>query len=167
MSENVQVNMESLKAMLSELEPKHMKKVRREVLKKSASKLVTATRRNLKSVTKHANGRNWWNNKTLQSGIRYRINQDVSEAKIHIMGDYRLIFLEKGTALRYTTGKSSKSVRGKKQSHRKKRKAYRGKIKAKWFFRNAREQKSKEIESEINLEISKAIEKINEKYKNR
>ena len=45
MSENVQVNIESLKAMLSELEPKHMKKVRREVLKKSASKLVTATRR--------------------------------------------------------------------------------------------------------------------------
>ena len=167
MSENVQVNIESLKAMLSELEPKHMKKVRREVLKKSASKLVTATRRNLKSVTKHANGRNWWNNKTLQSGIRYRINQDVSEAKIHIMGDYRLIFLEKGTALRYTTGKSSKSVRGKKPSRRQKRKAYRGKINAKWFFRNAREQKGKEIESEINLEISKAIEKINEKYKNR
>ena len=167
MSENVEVNMESLKAMLSELEPKHMKKVRREVLKKSASKLVTATRRNLKSVTKHANGRNWWNNKTLQSGIRYRINQDVSEAKIHIMGDYRLIFLEKGTALRYTTGKSSKSVRGKKPSRRQKRKAYRGKINAKWFFRNAREQKGKEIESEINLEISKAIEKINEKYKNR
>ena len=167
MSENVEVNIESLKAMLSELEPKHMKKVRREVLKKSASKLVTATRRNLKSVTKHANGRNWWNNKTLQSGIRYRINQDVSEAKIHIMGDYRLIFLEKGTALRYTTGHSSKSVRGKKPSHRQKRKAYRGKINAKWFFKNAREQKSKEIESEINLEISKAIEKINEKYKNR
>lgn len=167
MSENVEVNMESLKAMLSELEPKHMKKVRRETLKKSASKLVTATRRNLKSVTKHANGRNWWNNKTLQSGIRYRINQDVSEAKIHIMGDYRLIFLEKGTALRYTTGHSSKSVRGKKPSHRQKRKAYRGKINAKWFFKNAREQKSKEIESEINLEISKAIEKINEKYKNR
>lgn len=167
MSENVQVNMESLKAMLSELEPKHMKKVRREVLKKSASKLVTATRKNLKSVTKHANGRNWWNNKTLQSGVRYRINQDVSEAKIHIMGDYRLIFLEKGTALRYTTGHSSKSVRGKKPSHRQKRKAYRGKINAKWFFKNAREQKSKEIESEINLEISKAIEKINEKYKNR
>ena len=167
MSENVQVNMDSVKAMLSELEPKHMKKVRREVLKKSATKLVTATRRNLKSVTKHANGRNWWNNKTLQSGIRYRINQDVSEAKIHIMGDYRLIFLEKGTALRYTTGKSSKSVRGKKPSRRQKRKAYRGKINAKWFFRNAREQKGKEIESEINLEISKAIEKINEKYKNR
>lgn len=167
MSENVTVNMESLKAMLSELEPKHMKKVRREVLKKSASKLVTATRKNLKSVTKHANGRNWWNNKTLQSGVRYRINQDVSEAKIHIMGDYRLIFLEKGTALRYTTGHSSKSVRGKKPSHRQKRKAYRGKINAKWFFKNAREQKSKEIESEINLEISKAIEKINEKYKNR
>ena len=167
MSENVEVNIESLKAMLSELEPKHMKKVRREVLKKSASKLVTATRKNLKSVTKHANGRNWWNNKTLQSGIRYRINQDVSEAKIHIMGDYRLIFLEKGTALRYTTGHSSKSVRGKKPSHRQKRKAYRGKINAKWFFKNAREQKSKEIESEINLEISKAIEKINEKYKNR
>ena len=167
MSENVQVNMESLRAMLSELEPKHMKKVRREVLKKSASKLVTATRRNLKSVTKHANGRNWWNNKTLQSGIRYRINKDVSEVKIHIMGDYRLIFLEKGTALRYTTGHSSKSVRGKKPSHRQKRKAYRGKINAKWFFKNAREQKSKEIESEINLEISKAIEKINEKYKNR
>ena len=167
MSENVTVNMESLRAMLSELEPKHMKKVRREVLKKSASKLVTATRRNLKSVTKHANGRNWWNNKTLQSGIRYRINKDVSEAKIHIMGDYRLIFLEKGTVIRYTTGNSSKSVRGKKPSRRQKKKAYRGKINAKWFFKNAREQKGKEIESEINLEISKAIEKINEKYKNR
>ena len=167
MSENVTVNMESLKAMLSELEPKHMKKVRRETLKKSASKLVTATRRNLRSVTKHANSRNWWNNKTLQSGVRYRIDKDVTSAKIHIMGDYRLIFLEKGTTIRYTTGHSSKSVRGKKPSRRQKRKAYRGKINAKWFFKNAREQKSKEIESEINLEISKAIEKINEKYKNR
>ena len=167
MSENVQVNMESLKAMLSELEPKHMKKVRRETLKKSASKLVTATRRNLRSVTKHANSRNWWNNRTLQSGVRYRIDQDVTSAKIHIMGDYRLIFLEKGTALRYTTGKSSKSVRGKKPSRRQKRRAYRGKINAKWFFRDAREQKSKEIESEIKAEIEKAIEKVYAKHKNR
>ena len=167
MSENVTVDMKSLKDMLSELEPKHMKKVRRETLKKSASKLVTATRRNLRSVTKHANSRNWWNNRTLQSGVRYRIDQDVTSAKIHIMGDYRLIFLEKGTVIRYTTGNSSKSVRGKKPSRRQKRRAYRGKINAKWFFKNAREQKSKEIESEINLEISKAIEKINEKYKNR
>ena len=167
MSENVQVNMESVKAMLSELEPKHIKKVRRETLKKTASKLVTATRRNLRSVTKHANSRNWWNNKTLQSGVRYRINQDVSEVKIHIMGDYRLIFLEKGTVLRYTTGKSSKSVRGKKPSRRQKRRAYRGKINAKWFFKNARSSTQHDIESEINEEISKAVEKINEKYKNR
>ena len=167
MSENVTVNMKSLLEMLSELEPKHIKKVRRETLKKTASKLVTATRRNLRSVTKHANSRNWWNNKTLQSGVRYRIDQDVTSAKIHIMGDYRLIFLEKGTTIRYTTGHSSKSVRGKNPSRRQKRKAYRGKINAKWFFKNAREQKGKEIESEINLEISKAIEKINEKYKNR
>ena len=159
MSENVQVNMESVKAMLSELEPRHMKKVRREVLKKSATKLVKATRKNLKSVTKRANSRNWWNNKTLQSGVRYRINQDVSEVKIHIMGDYRLIFLEKGTVLRYTTGK--------KPSRRQKRKAYRGKINAKWFFKNARSSTQHDIESEINEEISKAVEKINEKYKNR
>ena len=167
MSKNVEVEMKSVKEMFDELRPSEIKKVRRIVLKKSATKLVKATRSNLKSVTKSANIKNWWNNRTLQSGIKYRIDKDVTSVKIHIMGDYRLIFLEKGTVLRYTTGKSKKSVRGKIPSYRQKREAYRGKINAKWFFRDAREQKSKEIESEIKEEIEKAIEKVYEKHKNR
>lgn len=153
--------------MLTDLAPKNQKKVYRAALRKSANKLVTQTRINLRSITNKSSSKNWWNGKTLQSGVKSSVSKDVKFAKVHILGDFRLNFFEKGTVSRYTTGKSSKSVRGRTPSRRQRRKASRGKINAKWFFRNARTTKEKEILDSLNSEISNAINKINDKHKNR
>lgn len=167
MSNGASVDSKEVLIMLTDLTPNNQKKVYRAALRKSANKLVTQTRRNLRSVTKKASSKNWWNGKTLQSGVKSSVSKDVRSAKVHILGDFRLNFFEKGTVQRYTTGSNRSKVRGRTPSRRQRRKASRGKINAKWFFRNARNTKEKEILDSLNSEISNAIKKINDKHKNR
>ncbi|KKB55552.1 hypothetical protein [Parabacteroides gordonii] len=137
--------------MFAELDSKRQKKVHRDALKKATGILLKEVRKNFRTVVKKPNSRNRWNGKTFSSGIKSSINKEVTEGKVHILGDFRLKFFELGTKVRY-----KRTVR-----------ATTGKITASYFFKRAREAKETEISSSMNNIITQSIQKVNEKFRGR
>ena len=109
-------------------------------IKKSAKKLQSDTKAQLKSrLGAGATSARKWGDMT--SGIKLRAEKDYCEATVHIMGDFRLKFFEKGTKLRMT----------------RKTKANRGAIRPLYFFRTAQQS---DIEGLINQSITEQLNKI-------
>lgn len=138
-------------AMFAELNSRQQKKVHRMALRKGTAILVKEARKNFKSVVRKPNSRNRWNGKTFSSGIKSSINREVTEGKVHIMGDFRLKFFELGTRVRY-----KRSTRGST-----------GRINASYFFRNAREAKEAEISNSMDSIITQSIRRVNEQFRSR
>ena len=133
--------------MFANLSLKNQTKAHREALKKGSSILVTAARRNLRkefgtTATKKASK----TGKSLQSGIRYWVGKQGNFAKVHIMGDFRLKWFEKGTASRNTEKKFN-----------------RGKIRGKYFFKEAKSQTEAKVFNSITNYLKKAIIKLAQK----
>ena len=164
---SISVDPEKVLLMFSELDSKRQKKAHRNALRKGTNILVREARKSLKTAVKKSNSKNWWNGKTLQSGIKSSINREVTEGKVHIMGDFRLKFFEMGTKLRKTSGANRASVRGKIPKYRQHKPSNRGSIKPFRFFRRARNQKEKEIEENMNNILAESIKRINAKFKGR
>lgn len=83
---------EELIKKFTELTGREQTKAKNTALKKGSDILVKAARQSLRTVTKGYNRPNWWNGKTLESGIKYSRQKDSDTAKVHIMGDFRLKF---------------------------------------------------------------------------
>lgn len=129
----------------AELTGKQQKNVYKNSFRKASRILVSETKQQLKTVVgSKINSKNSWNGKALSSGIKFKINPDATEAKVHIMGDFRLKFFEKGTAVRTL----------------KKNKANRGAMTAHYFFRQAKANKEKEIFDSMDKLISESINRI-------
>ena len=139
--------------LFAELNSKKQKQVHKQALKQATVILVKEVKSNVRQVVKKSNTRNRWNGKTFISGIRSSINREVTEGKVHIMGDFRLKFFELGTVERF-----KKKTKGRPST---------GKISATYFFKRAREAKETEITNSMNDIITKSIEKVNGKYKGR
>ncbi len=146
------VNPRELLLMFAELDSKNQKKAHKTALINSSRILVNEAKRNFKSVVKKPNSKNRWNGRPMNSGIKYSIDKNVTNSKIHIMGDFRLKFFELGTKKRFKRNKQRSNT---------------GSIAATYFFKNAREAKEGSITEEMNNIISKSILKVNEKYRNR
>lgn len=87
--------------------------------------------------------------KSMLQGIMTSVDvrdPDDNYAKVHIMGEFRLKWFEKGTALRKTYSKGG-----------------RGRIHAKRFFRNAVDNKGRECRESLEQNIKKSIQKVWEK----
>lgn len=70
-------------------------------LRKGANVLVKNTRTNLESTgVKISND--------MKKGVKAKVDKAYLEAKVHIMGDYRLKWIEKGTKERYLKKKTNK-----------------------------------------------------------
>ena len=144
----IEVDTKDVLNLFSELNSRQQKQAHRNALRRSANILVKETKKQLKShLGKVVNHRNRWNGKTLQSGIKSKA--DNKEAKVHIMGDFRLKFFELGT----------------KQRKLKKNGANRGKIKALYFFRTAQQNKEQEVFSTMDKLLSESIQKVYNKYR--
>lgn len=137
--------------MFANLNSKKQAKVYRQALKKSAQILVKETKQQLKKSvhkinTKHTtkSGETY----SLSRGIKSTVKKDGLQAKVHIMGDFRLKFFEMGTKPRYL---------------RRKKKAYRGKITPYKFFYKSQRLKEKEVFDSINKNIKDAILKVAKK----
>lgn len=129
----------------ADLTGKKQRAVYRNALRKAARILANETKRELRKIVGgKINSKNRWNGKTLGSGIRYNVDKDGAEAKIHIMGDFRLKFFEKGTVKRFI----------------KKNKANRGSMKANYFFRTAKTNKEKEVFASLDRLISESINRV-------
>lgn len=152
MTNGVQVDDKQLLMKLGELDNKQMNKAYKEALKKSVEPIQKQAKANLKtSGIKHVSKR-YVSPKTgktynsMMSGIKTSIdvrNSGDEYAKVHIMGEFRLKWFEKGTTIRKTS-------KGKD----------RGSIGAKWFFRNAVNTKSGEAISKLDDNIKESIDRV-------
>lgn len=147
MNDVIDIDASQVYKMFARLGLKNQKKAHREALRKASSIVVTAARRNLRkefgtTATKKASK----TGKSLQSGIKSSIGKQGDSAKIHIMGDFRLKWFEKGTNSRNT-----------------KKKYNRGSIRGKYFFKEAKSQTEAKVFESITDYLKKAIIKLAQK----
>lgn len=137
---------EALTEKFSQLNSKEQKKAKNTALKKAAQIIVKAAKQSLSTVTKHNRTPNYWNGKTLESGIKVGKIKDDSDLKVHIMGDFRLKFFQAGTQLRKTRVGAN-----------------RGAMKRTNFFGSAVDSSLPIAEKAIDTEFQAAVNKIWEK----
>lgn len=143
-------------AMFEEFNSKERKQTLRNALRKAATILRKSTINNLKNVVKNVYAKNSWNGKTLSSGLRLKVNKENTEAKVHLLGDFRLKFFELGTIIRTVKKRNGKKLN---------KEANRGSIIASHFFATAKQQSENEVFSTLDNIISDSVNKINNKYK--
>lgn len=145
----IEVDAKDVLTLFAKLSPKKQKQVYRNVMKKGAVILQNETksqlkRTGIKGVSRRPKKANW---KPMISGIKYRVRKNGEEAKVHIMGEFRLKFFEMGTNIRLT-----------------KKGISRGRIKQAYkFFAKSKEAKEREIFDGMNKLLSQSIQKVAKK----
>lgn len=133
---------------LARMSFKSMNKAYRQGMKKALDPILKQTKVNLRSsgirnVNKPYIGKNGKKYKSMLQGVKtsvYMGDTEDSYGKVHIMGEFRLKWFEKGTNVRQT------------------RKGWnRGSITPKWFFRSAVSQKGKEAVDNLDENIRESI----------
>lgn len=158
----VKLKSEKYEDMFNKLTPRELENISKRATKAAAQVILSETKKQLRTHTKksgstYTNAKHGWNLikskktgqvigvKSLEQGIRMKYHKDEAMTKVNIMGDFRLKWMEKGTADRYAT--MSKGG-----------KARRGQMPQWWFFRDAINAKRSEAYDrmqkiiEINLE---------------
>lgn len=162
MSKYVEIDDSEVIRLFSNLTGKEMQRARTKAVKSAANILVNATRKSLRRITKEYNKPNRWNGKTLQSGIqRSDKTEDKETVKVHIMGDFRLKFFELGTEQRHNKCKAEVKRRSSRRTLDKPRNT--GVMKAKYFFRDAKNQSEKKCFDEMERLLNISIQKIAKK----
>lgn len=100
-------------------------------LKKGAKALQETTQTNLRSAMGSSAN-------SMVQGVKLKADKAYSEISVHIMGDYRLKWFEKGTKIRKTKGHKITGY-DKRQRVRSGKGGNRGAIKALYYFRKARQ----------------------------
>lgn len=139
------VNANNVLTVFASLTSREQKKVYRDALRKAARILVKESKIQLRNIVGNKiNSRNSWNGKSFGSGIKLKVDREATEAKVHIMGDFRLKFFEKGTAIR-TLRRNG---------------ANRGAMSAHYFFRTAKTNKEAEVFNSMDNLIMESINRI-------
>lgn len=131
------------------------KKTFRTVLRLSSNILRKQAVSNLKKYVKNIDRKDKWGN-SLRKGIKIKYAKDLSYAKVHIMGNFKLRFFELGTTSRYNKYIGRKKL---------KKNRYVGSINAIHFFINAKKQTEQKVFDSIKKNMEDTIIKINNKYK--
>lgn len=98
-----EIDKDTVMGALNRLLDADMRKVWRKALKKSAGILVKETKTKLvANMGSSATHKSLKYGKSLRQGVKSSVRKDATEAKVHIMGDFRLKFFEMGTKERYT-----------------------------------------------------------------
>lgn len=157
---------------LEKAKSKNQEKLIKKAYKDCAKVIQKSAKRNLKSVTKGASHKNWWNGRRLDSGIKVSQQRKISEGvKVHIMGDFRLKFFEMGTKERHTKNRSVlhkgevHKVRGKKTSVNRLKGHPTGKIEEARFFDKAVESQKENVLDSFKKTIGTIIDTKNLKIK--
>ena len=145
MNNGVTVDASQVLRMFSELNSRQQKNVYKNALRKAGRILQKETKTQLRSVVgKAINHKNRWNGKTLGNGVKMKVDKEATEAKVHIMGDFRLKFFELGTTTRQL----------------RKNEANRGRMKAAHFFKTAKDKTEHAIFDNINQMVEESITRI-------
>lgn len=151
MTNGVEVDDKDLIVALSNMSWKKMNTAYNKAMKKSLDPILKQAKMNLrksgiKGVSKpYVSKKTGKMYKSMLQGIKTSVDtrdEDDAYGKVHIMGEFRLKWFEKGTSLR----KTSKGWN-------------RGSIKPKWFFRSAVVEKSKEAQGTLDDNIRESIMK--------
>ena len=146
---NVQIDDKQVLNLFDSLNEETNKRILIDALKKAGKELSAQTKANLKArLGEKATSPNRWDGRTLEDGIRLRVDKDYTEAVVNILGDFRLKFFEKGTKSRYTR---KGFYRGAMGSSKEGNSNYRN------FFRDARD---KDYTASIMESISKSLNKL-------
>lgn len=154
--------------LFNDLDGKEMEKARRSALRKAGNILKKETKKNLSQSVRNSYVKNPKYGKSLQSGVINKTTKEngVLTSIVHIMGDFRLKFFEKGTKERYIGKKEAKANNKKWDAEKIKKdpiksKTYkRGRIKPTHFFAKARTAKEKEVFDSMNKILRQTINKI-------
>ena len=145
MNNGVTVDASQVLRTFSELNSRQQKNVYKNALRKAGRILQKETKTQLRSVVgKAINHKNRWNGKTLGNGVKMKVDKEATEAKVHIMGDFRLKFFELGTTTRQL----------------RKNGANRGRMKAAHFFKTAKDKTEHAIFDNINQMVEESITRI-------
>ena len=146
---------EELRRILKKMDYKDMQRAYRKALTDSMKPLQNEAKKQLrragiKNVNKpYVSKKTGKTYKSMIQGIMTSVDVRDPEdnyAKVHIMGEFRLKWFEKGTALRKTYSKGN-----------------RGRIHPKRFFRNAVDNKGEQCRASLEENIKKSIQKVWEK----
>ena len=159
MNDNVTIDDSQVQDLFKRLDSKDQKKAMKSALRKAASILVKKTKSNLKQVVRNTNVPSGKYKKVLQKGIQSKVAKDANEAEVHIMGDFRLKFFEKGTQQRVTKGYKITGYDG-KNLVREGKGSNKGKIEAKYFFKKAQDETEKQIFSNLTNLLTISINNI-------
>ena len=142
--------------LLTKLSTERRNQIMFSALKKGGKALQNETKVQLRQSVANTHSPNRWNGKTLEDGIKVKANTVYQEVMVHILGDFRLKFFEKGTEDRYTKIHKDKLSTSQYINQLKKgdRSRFRGKITASHFFRRAR-QNEEVIQDAIFKELDK------------
>lgn len=159
MNDNVEIDDSQVQNLFARLTSKDQKKAMKSALRKAASILVKKTKSNLKQVVKNSTKKSTKYGTSLQSGVKSKVDKEGKEAEVHIMGDFRLKFFEKGTQPRTTKGYRIVGKEG-RNLIREGKGSNKGAITAKYFFKNAQDQTEKQIFDNLTNLLTISIKKI-------
>jgi len=152
-------------ALFRRLSTKNQRRVSRQALKGAANKIKAQAVKNLQQVVGHsvrktttytrANGKT--EKRSLARGIKV-VARDSETAKVHILGDYRLKWLEKNTDIRTTKGNRGKGRKIPLRRASNRGRAIKNQGRLKWFDR-AVKAKEHEAAQDIERELIKHIKK--------
>ena len=138
------VNVEAVNRMLTDLSFKNKRKAVQSALRMAGNMVKREVVRSLKqSVNADA---------ALTKGVKVVVFRNLQGVRVHIMGDYRLKWLELGTEDRWTRW-------GYKSKRKTKEARYSGKIKPAYFFRDSVPASSVQAQQSLEGFILRAIKK--------
>lgn len=161
---NIEVDDQKVLNLFADLTGKDQKKAMKQALRKAGNILVRQTRTNLKGIVKNSTRKSSKYGTSLASGVKVKVVSE-REAKVHIMGDFRLKFFEKGTRMRQTKGHRITGYTGRNRLQRSGRGGNRGRIEGKWFFKRAQQQSEQQVFSSIDSLLTQSIQRIAAKHK--
>ena len=168
---NVTIDDSQIQNVFSALDVKKQKKTLMDGIRKTAQILIKRTKELIKGNIHNTNKPNRFNGKKMINGVKFKAIKEKLEGKIHIMGDFRLKFFEKGTEKRFTKGKKKiwdGGFRGGRRTYNRIGKGHStGRIKSIGFFKQAKTETEQQVFSSLTDNIKESIMKAILKGKNR
>lgn len=125
---NVTVDTSGVDRLLTNLESENRQKIITEALRRGGRVAQQDVKQSLRA--KVGAGA-----QSMEKGIRLKVDKAYSEVTLHIMGDYRLKWFEKGTKPRYTKGHKTTGYLSNHRLKRTGKGGYRGQMIATHFFK--------------------------------
>lgn len=164
-NDGIQVDASRCYALFRRLSTKNQRKVSKAALRGAANKIKKEAEKNLQQVIGHSVRKTTTytrrNGKTVKQSLARGIKvvaRNPETAKVHIMGDYRLKWLEKNTQPRSTKGRRGKGKKIPLRRPANRGRAVKAESRLRWFAAavNAKEQEAaRDIENELVKHIQK------------